>query len=145
MKPHRLKRQDRFANLVHRFDVEFETPGRHGGAQFTAGIDCYLDCGAGVDKLVEDAADIASRSPLAVRQVVADADRVVFPGNADHEPTDTNVGIAGNLVAGCETDGGILGARTVASHSGKSDGSITAAADVKRERSATDRRVIMAV
>ena len=96
MERHRLKRQDRFAGFIHRFNVVLKPPRRDDRAQLTVGIDDYWE-GTSCCCLPEDATNKAGY----VKSGVADAYRVVFAIDNRTAYTEISVKATGGIAGSC--------------------------------------------
>src|SRR5581483_6339538 len=93
---YRLERQNGFAGLIHWLNVAFETPRRCNRGQLSSGIDSYSSHRGRVTRLVANTANVTGRGSWRVRQIGADADRIVLKGKTSHVRTDTDIVTAGN-------------------------------------------------
>ena len=99
-KGNRLQRQNRFARLVHRFDLFLETLGRNNRAEMSIGIDNYSNASGDSDSAN------AGNKGVAVCSSCADADAAGFAGYA--RVTDIDIVIAGGeITAGRKAEGDV--------------------------------------
>src|SRR5947207_3210510 len=113
MEGHWFKRQNGFTSFVHWFNIALKAPRRKHRAQLSMEIDEHRRA-HGIDRLRPDAADVAARLPGDVRQVVADADRVVFAGSTRDACANADVAIARNIEARGRAQSRVVAARGVA-------------------------------
>ena len=112
---HWLERQERFAGLVHRFNIVLEASRRGSGAQLSRGIDSHSKGGGGINRRPVDVVDIAAIANVCTR--TPDSNNIV--GRGDRTPrsdAQSDVVAAGGVgVERTVADGCVAGAGRVAS------------------------------
>ncbi len=159
VKAHRLKRQDRFAGLVHRFNLMLEPPRGTLCAQLPCGI--YNDWYGRVHCL--NPANVADKTTVVhVRtcKIPTDTDNVIGVSDAgagiyaqadvevaaryvaERSSTDRRVVVAARIAERLRTNGGVFAAGDVVLERSRTDGGVFAAGSITSKRQKTSGRVV---